>query len=364
MEVNGKTLDSIANGFSVPCDFVAPFQAVLTFDELERVECQNEILVLYGHLSTPDLQAKPVGVPVYYPLESRRINDILDEKKPAALILVIASTSRFQGITIQGFRYPPLRFPPDTGRYLLGNTTANIHLAIQSERQTSESWNVIGRQRGTKPERIVVCAHFDTRFYTPGAFDNASGTSILLSMAETLGNREWEYGLEFVAFNGEELGPNSGDDLYLEQYGLQQVTYNPNQPITEAEALKDILVTMNFDGVGHILGTNTIGVIQSSEALRDLVRSCIKNQYLGMLAEYKGPASNHYTFYSHGVPSIYFSCVGEMDIHHSPLDAIEWISEHKLGEANSVANDIVSKLMETSPSWTRKNKYVENKILG
>jgi hypothetical protein len=66
------------------------------------------------------------------------------------------------------------------------------------------------------------------------------------------------------------------------------------------------------------------------------------------------PASDHYTFYSHGVPSIPLGCSGGVaNIHHQPIDTIDWLSPAKLAEAVSLIADLVDALQDKTSSWCR-----------
>jgi Zn-dependent M28 family amino/carboxypeptidase len=57
---------------------------------------------------------------------------------------------------------------------------------------------------GREPECIVVGAHYDTVFGTPGADDNASGVAALLEMVLQLKGQRSERALKFVFFPNEE----------------------------------------------------------------------------------------------------------------------------------------------------------------
>jgi Zn-dependent M28 family amino/carboxypeptidase len=72
---------------------------------------------------------------------------------------------------------------------------------------------VIGRLQGQIPERIVFCAHYDSKVDTPGAYDNAAGVGVLLALAQILSGRKHRHTLEWVAFTGEE-GAGLGDMEY------------------------------------------------------------------------------------------------------------------------------------------------------
>jgi len=71
------------------------------------------------------------------------------------------------------------------------------------------SQNVVAYAAGTKPQYVVVGAHFDTYFGRPtlqGLDDNGSGASVLTEIARNLGGLQLENGLQVVGFGAEEEG--------------------------------------------------------------------------------------------------------------------------------------------------------------
>lgn len=94
---------------------------------------------------------------------------------------------------------------------------------LQVQRQSFDynGWkgqNIIGRLPGvTNPKEIyIICAHYDTSHNSPGADDNASGIAGVLEVMEVLSSFEFDYTLEFIAFDLEEEG-SIGSQYYLEQ---------------------------------------------------------------------------------------------------------------------------------------------------
>ena len=53
---------------------------------------------------------------------------------------------------------------------------------------------------------ILIGAHYDTVFGSPGADDNATGIAVLLELARFFATEEKNYPLRFVAFDLEEYG--------------------------------------------------------------------------------------------------------------------------------------------------------------
>src|SRR5215211_5060859 len=118
-------------------------------------------------------------------------------------------------------------------------------MKIVARRSASHSDNVVGRLQGELSECIVFCAHYDSKVDTPGAYDNAAGVGVLLTLAEILSQRKHRHTLEWVAFTGEE-GAGLGDMEYARRAsgignGFDQVT-----------------TVINIDGVGPFTGTTTV----------------------------------------------------------------------------------------------------------
>ena len=74
---------------------------------------------------------------------------------------------------------------------------------------------------------------------TPGAGDNASGTIVLLLLAELLADYTGEMGIELVAMNGEDYFSNPGEKQWLNQ---------------NAGRFDEIVLGINVDDVGYVKG--------------------------------------------------------------------------------------------------------------
>jgi alkaline phosphatase isozyme conversion protein len=93
--------------------------------------------------------------------------------------------------------------------------------------RTLISTNVIAERRGTSGKQIVVGAHFDSRIPTSerdlerniggpkleGLDDNASGTGVLLELAEAFRDVAPAHTILFVAFGAEEIGLHGAHEI-------------------------------------------------------------------------------------------------------------------------------------------------------
>jgi Zn-dependent M28 family amino/carboxypeptidase len=100
-------------------------------------------------------------------------------------------------------------------RYAQLNTTADFieasfsHAGLQTRRDTYEvdgraCHNIEAEIRGARPEIVVIGAHYDSVFGSPGANDNGSGVAALLALARRFAGKPAGQTLRFVAFVNEE----------------------------------------------------------------------------------------------------------------------------------------------------------------
>lgn len=78
--------------------------------------------------------------------------------------------------------------------------------------------NIETEIRGAHPEIILIGAHYDSVFGSPGANDNGSGVAALLALARHFAGKTTQHTLRFVAFVNEEppyfLSGEMGSDIY------------------------------------------------------------------------------------------------------------------------------------------------------
>ena len=340
LELNGETLEVSANTFSPSCDISAETVPVCTPAELESASIAGKVPLFYGDMAQSELATKGG---IYVSERDRRIIELLEERRPAGIITINPTLhARWRLIEDFDLDIPSVTVSAHSGLRLLKNPGAVVHMKIEARRSPSHTANIVGRLPGELPERIVFCAHYDSKVDTPGAYDNAAGVGVLLSLAQLLSQRKHRHTLEWVAFTGEE-GAGLGDMEYARQArqagrGFDRVT-----------------AAINIDGVGPFTGTTTITSFAASEEFDALIQEKLKS-YPGVLRVDPWPASDHYIFYSNGVPSIALTSKGIRDVYHTVLDTVEWISSQKLGESIQLVLDLLEVLDSKDLSWSRSKK--------
>src|SRR5213076_1269218 len=114
-------------------------------------------------------------------------------------------------------RYPQLNAAAD----FIENSfsRAGLHPRRDSyEVQGQACHNIEAEIRGTFPQIILIGAHYDSVFGSPGANDNGSGVATMLALARRFAGKTTQHTLRFVAFVNEEppyfLSDEMGSFIY------------------------------------------------------------------------------------------------------------------------------------------------------
>jgi aminopeptidase YwaD len=331
-EADGISMRVFVDPFSSPVDVTAPIVPVCTIAELEAADLRGKIALLYG-----DLMEAPVSPKAWFLKTEHddRIITLLEQKAPAAVLSAQPIVPFFaHGFCDAEFSIPSATLPREAALDLLCRKPQAVHLLLDTERRPGSTANVVGRIAGTRPETIVLCAHYDTALITPGACDNAGGAAIILALASHFAAQRSHCSLEFAVFSGHEYLP-LGVDAYWKT----------------AEAGK-LIAAVNFDGAGHRLATNTLTAMAASDDLLRAAHSKLKS-YPGSIWVDPWPESDHSAFAMCGVPALALGSVGARDVTHSAADTVDGVSIEKLNEAASLAAEIVTELQEKTVEWGR-----------
>jgi Zn-dependent M28 family amino/carboxypeptidase len=187
--------------------------------------------------------------------------------------------------------------------------------------------NVVATMRGDDKEKewILLGAHYDAAWESPGADDNASGAAALLEAANVLRGQRLNSTVQFVAFTLEEPQPQTihfliGSNFFANEakrlkrkyaavYILESVGYTDN---TEGSQILPFFVRLPVPKKGNFLG------VVGNRKSRDIMDSfCITTRrYVPELSivPYKVPLSgriipetrfsDHASFWNHGYPAL------------------------------------------------------------
>lgn len=174
--------------------------------------------------------------------------------------------------------------------------------------------NICGIVKGTvKPDSmIVITAHYDhlggmgAATYFPGANDNASGLSQMLSLAKYYGAHPQPYTMAFIAFSGEEAG----------LLGSKYFTENPPVPLANIR----FLINLDLNGTG-IDGITVVNATVYPAEFARMQQINDDNHYFVKIAK-RGKAANsdHYLFTEKGVPAFFIYTLGGIKAYHDVYD--------------------------------------------
>ncbi|RYM33993.1 M20/M25/M40 family metallo-hydrolase [Brumimicrobium glaciale] len=184
-----------------------------------------------------------------------------------------------------------------------------------------ESKNVVGylpaKKKSRKAETIVFTAHYDhlggmgtsPETYFPGANDNASGTAMLISMADYFVENPSQYNIVFIAFAGEEAG------LVGSKYFVDSKSMN----------FSKIKFLLNLDIMGS--GEDGITAVNGRIHKKEFDQLKAINEEKNYLSQVKSRAetanSDHYHFHVKGVPSFFIYTMGPNINYHDVHDTYE-----------------------------------------
>lgn len=303
----GRALPVQTNPYSLPFEGCFPFVVCDSVSALERhVDLRGQIVLLMGELAAEPYM--PKNFPFFAIDEQLRVLRLLGDAQPEAIVAVHDGPL---------FCDPDLHLPSvtvtgDTARVIMAQPDQPIDLSIRSSSIPSRGFNVVARSGAVTDARVVICAHYDTWFNTPGAMDNATGVAVLLGLAETLDRR---LSVEIVAFNGEDHYASPGQVTYLEQrdYGIDYV--------------------INIDGVGVAGRQNSVSFWGDAPGLFATVRG-IQQDFPGVVDVEPWPQGDHMIFVQSGIPAVALSSVFDdwLDRTHTPEDDLTQVDATQVSE--------------------------------
>ena len=169
-----------------------------------------------------------------------------------------------------------------------GGKTAKI--TLKQNEYVGQSHNVILDLPGEGEDYIVFTAHYDSTSLSQGAYDNMSGSVGLLGLAEYFVSHPHRCGLRFVWCGSEERGL-LGSKAYCAAH---------------EEALKNIVLNINLDMIGCIMG-KFISCVTGEEKMCHYI-SYLGDE-LGFPVEVKQDvySSDSTPFADKGVPAVSFA---------------------------------------------------------
>jgi aminopeptidase YwaD len=331
----GQAYDVHVSQFSPGCDVTSKPVPVSTVEELANCRCRGKILLMHGDICTEQLM--PKNFVFYNPEHHKKIYALLEEKQPAAIITatqkrpdLVGAIYPFPLIEDGDFDIPSVFCSDVVGREILAKTGEEFRMIIEARRIPATACNVIALKNPGALQKIVVSAHIDAYWSTPGASDNASGTVVLLLLAEMLRNYEGNMGIEIVAFNGEDYYSVGGQMDYLRRYGKD---------------FAGTVAAINVDDVGYKQGKTAYSLYDCPDEIKQKVYN-ILGKYDGIIAGEPWYQGDHMIFVQNKIQAIAITSekVTELmaTVTHSPKDTPDIVDCGKLVELAQALRDLVT----------------------
>ncbi len=205
-------------------------------------------------------------------------------------------------------------------------------LRVEGGRTPLVSENIIASS-GTEDCRIYVGGHYDTVVDVPGANDNASGTALVVALAQAFVGVEGSDLVCFVGFAAEEAVGGFA--------GLGGSSFLVSE-LTASGAIAEVSAMLNLDVASG--GTNTVILIGTTDLTLTAAKIAAEldiNTRLGSLPAMTG--SDHSSFQSAGVPVLFPTIFGARI--HVPEDNFDSVEPAILDSVGRLSRDVLQCLI-------------------
>ncbi len=337
LKVGEQSIEAFIGPYSNSCEIEGRFQTASSITELARRDFTGKVMVLYGELGKEQLAAK--NFMFYNPDHHKRIVELLEQQNPLAVLAITGCNPATTGalnpfplIEDGDFNIPSAYMAEQEGEKVLSRIDEEIYLRMESKRIPSKAFNVAGVKKGRSAERLVFCAHIDTKKGTPGALDNGSGVCVLLALAELLKGYEGHYTIELLAINGE--------DYYAYPGGMRYLADNQ-------EHFEQIFLVVNSDGAGSKGSRTTYCCFNATEAIEQVVSRVFKDERKFIPTE-PWYQSDHAMFAINGRPAVALTTEAFKEIWstiaHTSKDTIDGVDINTIADIARALRELVDEL--------------------
>lgn len=240
--------------------------------------------------------------------------------KPAGLVSVqsrydqlhVAAPRRYDPEKTQE-TVPSVCLTYDDGMALIEDLPESLTLYSKT---IDESWrvgqNVIADLAGSgvDDDIIMVCAHFDSVWTGPGAFDNGGGTAAIMELARVYEERGSKHNLRFCAFGGEEMGLWGSKAYAKELKDAHDEAQKQDDSKSVRTELEKIRFVINLDMMGMYYGRSNALILGHPDIAASVRLLANRQRYAIGIQEDKVYSSDNKFFNFLGIPSLSFNRMG------------------------------------------------------
>jgi Iap family predicted aminopeptidase len=331
-----RALRAAALGYSDHC---APFEDTVVFagfgspGEYGSIRAKGKIVLVTSEApegKTPLLRYEAIDIAAS---QGARALLFINEKRGGMLLLGVGN---FQG---KPNAIPAFSVTYEEGKWmerlLKEGKAVTARIEVRSECKSIESANLVARLPGKRPEKILVGAHLDSWDISQGAMDNGIGSAVVFDVARLLAacSPKNDYTIEFVWFNGEELGL-WGSKRYAERH-----------------APEEIAAVVNLDMTASPVSFNAMGYDEAVPFLKRIVRGLPGYALDEKIQNTPWTNSDQQPFLLKGIPSI---GIGgrlnpeDVQFYHDFGDTFDKVHTQSLSDAVAVGAVLVASLANTT----------------
>lgn len=222
--------------------------------------------------------------------------------------------------------------------------------------------------RGTSGEIVVVGAHYDTVYGTPGANDNASGAAALLEIARLMAGSHPQRTIRFVFFVNEEppyfKTDRMGSRLYARRARARGEKIVAMLSLETIGCYSDRPGSQRYPfplGFFYPATGNFIGFVGNTGS-RQLVRRALQTFRQTTTFPSEGAAvpggipgvdwSDHWSFWKEGYPALMVTdtALYRYDQYHGPLDTPERLDYDRMARVTAGIARVVAELADNGPA--------------
>jgi Iap family predicted aminopeptidase len=242
------------------------------------------------------------------------------------------------------FRDPASDFPSAAvsagdGAGVLRKIGSRARLVIDARQRNGKTSDIIAETGPQDASVFLVGAHYDAAPCTPGARDNASGTAVLLELAERFSKVRLTRRLRFCAFSGHEFG---GDDA--KPFGSKSYVQSCTRELTR------VALMFNLDGSAGRPGSHLLLAVYGGERLFSRVNGFAASMPDVTAEQATSRGSDHAVFVDAGIEAVWLRSTDDgtyyATVYHSPLDDMTWVDESEIERSAELAFRFLSDFMQ------------------
>lgn len=279
----------LVDGERVPCkgylcagsaEVEAPFYYLTNTDPYSLSQCRGRIVMIDGYLGywmyRDILENGAVGF-ITYDGNANYADFDMDQRE-------------LRSFVHKGNKIPGVNINAKSAIALINKDVKTAKIVLKQEEYKADSHNVILDLPGDISDTIVFTAHYDSTSLSQGAYDNMSGSVGLLGIAEYFAANPHRYSLRFIWCGSEERGL-LGSKAYCAAH---------------EEELKDIVLNINLDMIGCIMG-KFISCVTAEEKLVHYITYLASELGFGITACQDVYSSDSTPFADKGIPAVSFA---------------------------------------------------------